>query len=120
LCLEADEITTANDEPDTAAPRKRAAPKTPASEKPDTPPRDEGPVINAPLSGTFYTSPGPDKEVFVTPGDEVTVGKTVCIVEAMKLFNEIKAPCNCRIVQFLAAHGDTVQKEQPLVKIEEI
>lgn len=80
----------------------------------------EGPTIDAPLNGTFYASPGPGKPVFVHEGDTVEEGNPVCIVEAMKLFNEIKAPCNCKIVKMLAEHGDAVQKGTPLVAIEEI
>jgi len=80
----------------------------------------EGPTINAPLNGTFYTCPGPGKPDFVSPGGEVDEGDPVCIVEAMKLFNQIKAPCRCRVVKFLVEHGQPVEKDQPLVGIEEL
>ena len=79
-----------------------------------------GPSIEAPLNGTFYTSQGPGKPDFVKPGDTVKKGDPVCIVEAMKLFNQIKAPCNCKIVKFLVKHGDSVKKGQGLVAIEEL
>jgi oxaloacetate decarboxylase alpha subunit len=79
-----------------------------------------GPTVDAPLNGTFYRSPGPGKEEFCQPGDTVDAGAPVCIVEAMKLFNQIKAPCKCKVVKFLAKHGDTVTKGQPLVAIEEL
>ena len=76
-------------------------------------------TINAPLVGKFYTSPGPGKPSFTKEGDVLEAGAKVCIVEAMKLFNEITAPVKCRIVKILADEGETVQKDQPLVAIEE-
>ncbi|MFC1498728.1 pyruvate/oxaloacetate carboxyltransferase [Verrucomicrobiota bacterium] len=78
----------------------------------------DGPTINAPLNGTFYKSPGPGKDPFVQEGDKVKGDDPVCIVEAMKLFNQIKAPNGCKIVKFLVEHGDAVQKGQPLIGIE--
>jgi len=80
-------------------------------------PRD-GQTVNAPLNGTFYTSPGPGKEPFAAVGSEAKAGDTVCIVEAMKLFNKIEAPADCKILKFLAEHGDAVKKGQPLVAFE--
>ena len=67
-------------------------------------------TIDAPFVGTFYLSPGPGKPQFVKEGDVVEAGGKVCIVEAMKLFNEIKAPCNCRIDKALIEHGKPVKK----------
>jgi oxaloacetate decarboxylase alpha subunit len=72
-------------------------------------------TINAPLAGTFYSNAGPGKPAFVKPGDTVKGGDTVCIVEAMKLFNEIKAPKAGKIVAFLVKDGDAVEKDQPLI-----
>lgn len=77
-------------------------------------------TINAPIGGRFYTSPGPGKPKFSKEGDIITAGGKVCIVEAMKLFNEIAAPVKCKIVKFLATDGQTVEKDQPIVAIEEI
>jgi oxaloacetate decarboxylase alpha subunit len=77
-------------------------------------------TINAPLVGKFYSSPGPGKSIFVKEGSIVEAGKTVCIVEAMKLFNEIKAPVKCTIVKMLVADGSIVQKDQPMIAIEEV
>lgn len=79
-----------------------------------------GGTINAPFVGTLYLSPGPGKPQFVKEGDVVEKGAKVCIIEAMKLFNEITAPKRCRIVKILGADGATVEKEQPLLGIEEI
>ncbi|MGA3051074.1 MAG: pyruvate carboxylase subunit B [Chitinispirillaceae bacterium] len=77
-------------------------------------------TVNAPLVGKFYLSPGPGKPAFIKEGDTVNAGAKLCIVEAMKLFNEITAPVKCRIVKILAADGAAVQKNTPLVAIEEI
>jgi len=77
----------------------------------------KGPCIEAPLNGTFYASSGPGKPLLVKEGDTVKAGDPVCIVEAMKLFNPIKAPQDCRIVKRLVEHGTAVQKGQPLFEI---
>jgi oxaloacetate decarboxylase alpha subunit len=76
--------------------------------------------IKAPLVGTFYSTGGPGKPKFVHPGDVVEAGAKVCIVEAMKLFNEIVAPVKCKILQVLVEDGKQVEKDQPLISIEEI
>ncbi|MFP4012511.1 MAG: pyruvate carboxylase subunit B [Chitinispirillaceae bacterium] len=77
-------------------------------------------TINAPLVGTFYSAPGPGKPSFVKEGDVVEAGGKVCIVEAMKLFNEISSPVKCKIVKVLVQDGEAVDKDQPLIGIEEI
>lgn len=101
------------DKPTEQTPSTAEAPPKPTS----TP---DGPSVKAPLNGTFYTSAGPGKEAFVQVGDTVEAGAPVCIVEAMKLFNQIKAPTKCKVIAFLAKHGDAVTKDQPLVAIEEL
>ena len=77
-----------------------------------------GPTINAPLNGTFYRATAPGKPNLAEEGAAVKAGEAVCIVEAMKLFNQIKADKACKIVKFLVNHGDHVAKGQPLVAIE--
>ena len=77
-------------------------------------------TIDAPFVGTLYMAPGPGKESFVKEGDEVEAGDKVCIVEAMKLFNEITAPKKCRIVKIIATDGGAVDKGQQLIGIEEL
>ncbi|MBN2321757.1 MAG: pyruvate carboxylase subunit B [Acidobacteria bacterium] len=77
-------------------------------------------TIDAPFVGTFYLAPGPGKANFIKEGDEVEAGDRICIVEAMKLFNEITAPKKCRIVQIIAADGQAVEKGQSLIGIEEL
>jgi acetyl-CoA carboxylase biotin carboxyl carrier protein len=87
------------------------------------PPKEEktyGRTINAPLVGTFYLAPGPGKPRFVKEGDIVEKDGKVCIVEAMKLFNEISAPVRCKIVKILVVDGTSVDKDQPLFGIEEL
>jgi len=77
-------------------------------------------TIDAPFVGTFYLSPGPGKGPFVKVGDIVETGAKVCIVEAMKLFNEITAPKRCKIVKILLSEGNAVEKGQPIFGIEEL
>ncbi len=84
----------------------------------ETAPVADGKTIDAPLNGTFYRSAGPGKPNFSEEGSAVKKGEPVCIVEAMKLFNQIKAPEDCKVVKFLVAHGAAVQKGQPLLVIE--
>jgi len=77
-------------------------------------------TIDSPLTGTFYIYPAPGKPPLVRVGDTVKAGDTVCIVEAMKLINEIRAASDCKILQILAEEGQKVQKGQPLLVIEEL
>jgi len=108
-----------------AAPVAANTPKA-AAAAPDTAPvaakpaPAAGPSINAPLNGTFYRSPGPGKPEFVQEGDVVEEGATVCIVEAMKLFNPIKAPYKCKIVSLVIKHGTPVKKDEPMISIQKL
>jgi oxaloacetate decarboxylase alpha subunit len=77
-------------------------------------------TVNSPIAGTFYGAPGAGKAKFVKIGDIVNAGDKVCIVEAMKLFNEIVAPVKCKIIKVLIEDGGVVAKDQPLVAVEEI
>lgn len=70
--------------------------------------------IVSPMVGTFYSSPSPDAEAYVKVGDKVNESKIVCIVEAMKLFNEIEAEVNGEIVETLVENGQLVEYGQPL------
>ncbi len=80
----------------------------------------EGPTVDAPLTGTFYRFAEPGDPELAKEGDTVEADQPVCIVEAMKLFNQIKAPTKCKIVKFLVEHGTAVEKGQALVSIEEL
>lgn len=70
--------------------------------------------ITSPMVGTFYQSPSPDADSYVKPGSKVTKDSVVCIVEAMKLFNEIEAEVNGEIVEILVKDGQLVEYGQPL------
>lgn len=75
-------------------------------------------TIKSPMIGTFYRSPGPDKPLFVNVGDEITAGKTVCIIEAMKLFNEIESEIKGKIVKVLVNDATPVEYDQPLFLVD--
>jgi acetyl-CoA carboxylase biotin carboxyl carrier protein len=75
-------------------------------------------TIKSPMIGTFYRRPTPDKPIFVEVGDEVTVGKVVCIIEAMKLFNEIESEVQGKIVKVLVEDASPVEYDQPLFLVE--
>lgn len=89
----------------TAAPA--AAPKT-----------DNLITIKSPMIGTFYRQAGPGKPIFASVGDEVTPGKVVCIIEAMKLFNEIESEVKGKIVKVLVEDASPVEYDQPLFLVE--
>ena len=74
-------------------------------------------IISAPLMGTFYGSPNPDSENFVKIGDVIEEGQTLCILEAMKLMNEINSEVNGEIVEILVKKEELVEYNQPLFKI---
>lgn len=75
-------------------------------------------TIKSPMIGTFYRRPSPDKPNFVEVGDEVTQGKVVCIIEAMKLFNEIESEVKGRVVKILVDDSSPVEYDQPLFLVE--
>lgn len=74
-------------------------------------------TINAPMVGTFYKSPSPEEDAYVQVGDKVSNDSTVCILEAMKLFNEIQAETSGEIVEILVEDGQMVEYGQPLFKV---
>jgi acetyl-CoA carboxylase biotin carboxyl carrier protein len=75
-------------------------------------------TIKSPMIGTFYRRPGPDKPNFIEEGDDVKSGKVVCIIEAMKLFNEIESEVNGKIVKILVEDSTPVEFDQPLFMVE--
>lgn len=75
-------------------------------------------TIKSPMVGTFYRSPGPDKAPFIKVGDSVEVGATVCIIEAMKLFNEIESDAKGKIVKILVEDASPVEYDQPLFLVD--
>lgn len=75
-------------------------------------------TIKSPMIGTFYRKSSPDKPNLIEPGDEVTQGKVVCIIEAMKLFNEIESEISGKIVKVLVEDASPVEYDQPLFLVE--
>lgn len=104
------------------APAAAAFPTPPVSANAALPPTSPVPTpgrpLKAPMIGTFYRSSGPDSPVFVQVGDEVEKGQVICIIEAMKLFNEIEAEESGRIVKVLVENATPVEYDQPLFLIE--
>ncbi|AGA76487.1 acetyl-CoA carboxylase biotin carboxyl carrier protein [Echinicola vietnamensis] len=74
--------------------------------------------IKSPMIGTFYTTPNPDADNFVSVGDSVKPGQTVCIIEAMKLFNEIESEVSGKIVKVLVENATPVEYDQPLFLVD--
>ena len=95
-----------------------AAPSAAPAEPPVEAAPDEGLVaIESPMVGTFYSSPSPDKPSFVSVGDSISTESVVCLVEAMKIFNEIKAETSGTIEKMLVSSGDSVEFGQPLFMV---
>ncbi|MCL6547947.1 MAG: acetyl-CoA carboxylase biotin carboxyl carrier protein [Alicyclobacillus sp.] len=97
-----------------------AAPSAPAESPAAPPPAEDSAqihIVRSPMVGTFYRAPAPDAPPFVDIGSKVGEKTVVCIVEAMKLMNEIEAECSGEIVEVLAENGQLVEYGQPLFKI---
>ncbi|AKL97959.1 acetyl-CoA carboxylase biotin carboxyl carrier protein [Endomicrobium proavitum] len=97
-----------------------AAAATAAKVKQDAAPASKGETIKSPIMGVFYQSPSPSSPVFAKEGDIVDAGKTVCIIEAMKVMNEIKATFKAKIVKVIAENGKPVNSGQDLFEIEKV
>jgi acetyl-CoA carboxylase biotin carboxyl carrier protein len=99
---------------------------TPPAAEPVAPTAPAGPdtskylTIKSPMIGTFYRSASPDKPLFVNVGDEIKTGTVVCIIEAMKLFNEIESEISGRIVKVLVDNASPVEYDQPLFLVEPV
>ncbi len=101
-------------QPATPQPQQSSAPAPKAA----APQADNLITIKSPMIGTFYRKASPDKPSFVEVGDEVSAGKVVCIIEAMKLFNEIESEVNGKIVKILVDDASPVEFDQPLFLVE--
>ena len=99
------------------APVAVAAP-APAAEAPKA--QAEGTTVKAPLVGTFYAASAPGEAPFVSVGDTVKKGQTLCVLEAMKMMSEVPAPCDCVILEILAKDGDLVGFDAPLFQVREL
>ena len=75
-------------------------------------------IIKSPMIGTFYRSPNPESDPFVSEGDTIKPGQTICIIEAMKLFNEIESEVTGKVVKVLANDSSPVEFDQPLFEID--
>lgn len=82
------------------------------------PVQDNSHIIKSPIVGTFYRAPAPDADPYVQAGDSVSTGSVLCIVEAMKLMNEIESDISGKILQILVEDGTPVEFNQPLFRIE--
>jgi acetyl-CoA carboxylase biotin carboxyl carrier protein len=90
----------------------------PAAESAAPKPKPNEHVITAPMVGTFYASPSPGAKAFVEIGDEIKVGQVLCIIEAMKMMNQIEADRAGHIASIMARNGDPVEFGQPLFVVE--
>lgn len=105
----------------TAAPATAATPVSApvaSSETANTADNSKYITIKSPMIGTFYRKPSPDKDVFVNVGDAVTEGKVVCVIEAMKLFNQIESEVSGKIVKILVEDSSPVEYDQPLFLVD--
>ena len=79
-----------------------------------------GDTINSPMVGTYYASPSPEAPAFVKIGDTIKKGQTLCILEAMKIMNEVEAEFDCKIIDMLVKDGDPVEYDMPIFTVEKI
>jgi acetyl-CoA carboxylase biotin carboxyl carrier protein len=93
------------------------APETPQQAAPSAPALPAGHQVKSPMVGTFYRSPAPNSARFVEEGSEVQVGDTLCIVEAMKMMNQIQSDFSGKVLAILVEDGDPVEFDQPLMII---
>lgn len=103
------------------APVAQAAPVAPVSDAPAAAPTEDESkyiTVKSPMIGTFYRRPSPDKDLFVNVGDSIKPGDVVCIIEAMKLFNEIESEVTGKIVKILVDDMSPVEYDQPLFLVD--
>ncbi len=104
-----------------AVPMAAAAPVAGAAvETPTLPEEDDEVNITSPIVGTFYSAAGPDIPAYVKVGDHVKTGETVCILEAMKMMNEITADFDCEIEAILVSNEQKVEYGQPLFRVKKL
>ena len=100
-----------------AAPASVAAPAAPSAAAAAAPVEEQLHIVKSPIVGTFYASPAPGSPAFVSIGDRITQGQVICIVEAMKLMNEIESDAAGEVVKCLVSNGQPVEYGQPLFSI---
>ena len=94
------------------------APADNTAAEPAAPAEPSGLLVRSPMVGTFYASPSPDSEAFVKVGQSIDVGDTLCMVEAMKMFNQIESEHKGKIKRILVENGQPVEFDEPLFEIE--
>lgn len=110
--------------PQMAAPMPQMPAAAPAAEAPKATSQESSDddsnliTVKSPMIGTFYRRPSPDKDAFLNVGDDIKIGQTVCIIEAMKLFNEIEAEVSGKVVKVLVDDMSPVEYDQPLFLVE--
>jgi acetyl-CoA carboxylase biotin carboxyl carrier protein len=119
------ETTIVQANPMAAMPQMPATPaaapvaaETPAASAPAADENANYLTIKSPIIGTFYRKPSPDKPVFAEVGDSISAGDTVCVIEAMKLFNEIESEVSGKIVKVLVDDASPVEFDQPLFLVD--
>ena len=101
-----------------SAPPAALPPATPATSAGEHKPRNDEYTVTSPMVGTYYSSPSPGAKVFVELGSEIKVGQILCIIEAMKMMNQIESDKSGRVTAILAKNGDPVEFGQPLFIVE--
>ena len=117
---EKEEVITVIQPPATAPSADLAVPQSEPQKQKETKTEDDSKylTIKASMIGTFYRSSGPDKDAFVNVGDEIKEGSVICIIEAMKLFNEIESEISGKIVKVLVDDNTPVEFDQPLFLVD--
>ncbi|MDD3025746.1 acetyl-CoA carboxylase biotin carboxyl carrier protein [Aliarcobacter skirrowii] len=121
-------VTTVATTPMVSAPVASIAPTSsvttssvaPEIVKDDSNANSNGITINAPMVGTYYSAPSPDAPQFCAIGDIVRKGQTLCILEAMKIMNEVEAEFDCKIIDILVQNGSPVEYDMPIFVVEKI
>jgi acetyl-CoA carboxylase biotin carboxyl carrier protein len=103
--------------PPSVAVATQAAPIAAASEGPTASKEPEGHIIRSPMVGTFYRAPSPGAKPFVTEGQSVSTGETLCIIEAMKILNQIETDKSGKVLEILVENGQPVEYNEPLFVI---
>jgi acetyl-CoA carboxylase biotin carboxyl carrier protein len=98
-----------------AAPSASSAAATPAASAPAA---DNGATLNSPMVGTFYRAASPEAKPFIEEGDKIAVGQIYCIIEALKLMNEVKSEVAGKVVKILIQNGQAVEFNQPLIVVD--
>ncbi|MGA1940056.1 acetyl-CoA carboxylase biotin carboxyl carrier protein [Arcobacter sp. YIC-310] len=116
--FESNTVVTSTEPVYTQAAPVAAPAATPAPVAAEATSNISGETIKSPMVGTFYASPSPEAPTFVKVGDTVKKGQTLCILEAMKIMNEVEAEYDCKIIDILVKDGDPVEYDMPIFVVE--